>query len=154
MASRRIESFEHRFKVLRRTAHKYISWRFELDEIVNQMWISKAVRRAEYEHQLVRAAKNAFWDYLRSQLGRTVNKQAQQLTNEPILEDTIEDSDAWMDFDSITKGYTFTQRIIVKLRADWFTWPEVAKLTGLSETNARYKLSTVDKEPIERWAAV
>ena len=141
-------------KVLRRTASKYVSWRFELEELVNQMWLSKAVRMAEYEHHLIRAAKNAFWDYLRNQLGRNVNKQAQQLTNEPVLEDTIEDSDVWMDFDSMTKGYTFTQRIIVKLRADWFTWPEVAKLTGLSETNARYKLSTVDKEPIERWAAV
>ncbi len=153
MASCRITNFNQRIEVLRRISRKYVSWRFEWDELVDQMWLSRNVREAQWEHQLVRVGLNAMFDYFRNELGRYKPKPTpQRLTNDPILEDDMDDT--WMDFDSMSKGWTFTQRVIVKLRADWFTWPEVAKLTGLSRSNARYQLSTSDKGKLREWAAV
>jgi hypothetical protein len=111
------------------------------------MWLSPWVRSAEQEHHLVRAGRNAMYDYLRTELNRKA-APSPKTTCEDILNDT------WMDFDSMSKGWTFAQRVIVKLRADWFTWPEVAKLTGFSPSNARYQLSITSQSRIKDWAAI
>jgi len=148
MASRPIKGLADRLCVLQKIAWRFVSWRFELDELVNQMWLSKAVRIAEQEHHLARAGRNAIYDYFRSQFGRTERKSPVETPKE-MIEDAMP-----VDFSEICKGLTRTQKLILRLRSDWFSWSEVAKVIGISKTNTRYQFANIPiSDQLAEWGA-
>ena len=149
MASRKIISLEQRLGVLHRIARRYAGWRFEEDELVNQMWLSPYVRTAEYEHQLVRAGKNAMFDYFRKELGHT-----EGLPNygEPTAEDVCED--IWIDWDSMSGHLNRTQKLVIKLKYDWFTMPEIARVAGLCINGVRHAMKSANFDKMKKWVAV
>lgn len=124
--------FEDMHKVLSRITRRYVGWRFEHDELINQAWLSPYVRNAQTEHHLVRAGLNAVCDYLRSELGRYKPKLPQHLTSEPLVEDR--GRDVWMDFDAMSSGMSRTQKLIIKLRADWFNDTEIGRIIGITSS--------------------
>jgi hypothetical protein len=81
---------------------------------------------------------------MRSELGRTVNKEPQQLTKDPIVEDVA--NDTWMDFSEMSAGLSRTRKLVLKLRADWFTETEIAKVVGLSPHGVKEAVKGIKKD--------
>ena len=149
MASRKIISLQQRLGVLHRIAWRYVGWRFEMDELVNQMWLSPYVRTTEFEHQVVRAGKNAMFDYFEKELG---HKGGEPNYGEPTAADVCED--VWIDWDSMSGHLNRTQKLVIKLKYDWFTMPEIAKIVGLCENGVRHAMKSANLDKMKKWVAV
>jgi DNA-directed RNA polymerase specialized sigma24 family protein len=130
--------------ILKRITRRFVGNWFEHDELVNQAWLSPQVRNAETKHHVVRAGLNAVYDYMRHELGRRKNKGPQRLIIEPTVEDVA--SDVWIDFDSMSTGLSPTKKLIIKLRADWFTTDEIAKIVGIGKTTVKNEVATIKKD--------
>lgn len=150
MASRRIISLAQRLEVLHRISRRYVGWRFEEDELVNQMWLSPYVRAAEFEHQLARAGRNAMFDYFDHELRKYEGPSSFEA--EPTVEDVCED--VWMDWSCMSSNLNRTQKLVIKLKSDWFTMPEISKIVGLCANGVRHAMKSANLEKMKKWAMI
>lgn len=148
MASEPITNEDQRRQVLERIApsvqHTFY-WKFERDELVNEAWLRKSVRAAQQAHHVVRVGFNAMYDYCRNQIGRHNPKPIpQKLCDDVLVEDEL--PDAWMDFDCMTSRLNRTQKLVLKLRADWFDDTEVAKIIGVNHSYVNQIMKPLRKD--------
>lgn len=149
MNGKPIESFEHRLNILKKMAYKHASNRFMPYELMNEMWLRPQVRKAQSVPFLMIAARNAMWDYFRMQLGKRGEKKPHHVTLDPLLEDKIAEIaeiDAKMDFDSAISRLSRTQKLILKLRADFFTYREIGKIVGVSACRIQQLLHPIQRD--------
>jgi hypothetical protein len=129
-------------RVFCRLSHVF---RFERDELVNEAWLRKSVRAATQAHHVAKAGRNAMYDYCRNQIGRYKPKPVpQNLTDDVLLEDEL--PDLWMDFDCMTSRLNQTQKLVLKLRADWFDDTEVAKIIGVKHSYVGHIMKPLRKD--------
>jgi len=151
-----VDTLEKRLTVMHRVAKRYASHydhhvgRFEEDELVNQMWLSPRVRKAQFEHHVARAALNALFSYFRHEIKRHNHEHLESYDcHTEILLDLLK-----MDMEELIRDMTRTQKLIIKLRCERFTLDEIAKVVGVAgESSVRKHLSTIDKERFKQWIA-
>lgn len=150
-----VDTLDKRLKVMHRIARKYCDHyelhegRFEEDELVNQMWLSKRVRNAQFEHHVARAALNAVFSYFRHEIKRHQHKslESYDYATEVML-DLLK-----MDMEGLIEDLTRTQKLIIKLKCERFNLIEIGRVVGVSEAAVRKHLNRIDPERFKQWIA-
>lgn len=140
-------SVEERRAMLASIAIRYAGWRYEVDELINEAWLRKSVRKAQHPAFVFIAGRSAMIDYMRSQQGRRDRKrywlhplftdahQSEEThpSNEPIVFpfDEVEFKD---DLERICQGMTREHKLITRMLLAGGTQKQAARAIGLTES--------------------
>ena len=120
-------------------ARRYVSYRYEIDELINEAWLDKNVQKQTETGGFWQAARWAMINYMKRQEKR--NRKKWHIHTQPLItgdEEYIIEPEItpFNNFDHahdlvwLCKGLTRQQRLIVKMRMDGFEWKEIAHAIG------------------------
>jgi len=140
-------TFEDKRYLLVSVAKRYVGYRYEIDELVNEAWLNMNVQEQTDKPLFWKAARWAMLNYMRRQEKRGRKKwriHTEPLTvgeDEYIVEPEItpfNEFDYAHDFAWLCRGLTRQQRLVVKMRLNGYSWREIAhKTNGTSGEYAR-----------------
>jgi hypothetical protein len=121
-------------------ARRYASYRYEIDELINEAWLDENVQKQAETGRFWMAARWAMLNYMRIQEKRGRKKHHIQTTpliadggDEYIIEPEIapfNNFDYTYDFAWLCKGLTYRQKLVVRMRLEGFEWKEIAQAIG------------------------
>ena len=123
-------------------ARKYASYRYEIDELVNEAWLNKNVRAQTERKRFYIAARWAIISYMRKQEKRGHKKY--HIHTQPLItgENRYITEPEVVPFNNLEyiglyswlrKGLTPKQKLIVELRLNGLEWKEIGRTLGHSK---------------------
>ena len=140
-------TFNDKRYLLVSVAKRYVNYRYEIDELVNEAWCDDNVRAQTGAGNFWKAARWAMLNYMKRQEKR--GRKKWQIHTEPltvgeddyIVEPEItpfNEFDYTHDFAWLCRGLTRRQRLVVKMRLNGYSLREIAhKTNGTSGEYAR-----------------
>ena len=120
-------------------ARRYASYRYEIDELINEAWLDRNVQKQTETGRFWSAARWAMINYMKRQEKRNWKKYHIHTTplivgdEEYIIEPEVtpfNNIDYAHDLAWLCKGLSSRQRLVVKMRLDGFEWREIAQAIG------------------------
>ena len=155
-------TFEEIRVLLYSIAKRYVNNRFEIDELVNEVWLRGSIQTID-QRLLSRRINWDIIDYIRSQGMRREYTRSEELNEKlfrlqfpmyynhfeifdiPVYDNCILDNHDW--FDWVISGLSRIDTLIIKLRyLEDFTFKEIGKVIGYSES----RISQKHKQLIEK----